>query len=235
MEILKHLQRILRQIDQTAAFDGHHNKDRFSEFPADFITLAALHCRIVIIQIVKLDLNHFNLGIFCQNLLKDVRPVVEGDPEVTELSFFFQFKSRLICVAFFEIFKILCRLGVHQIKIKVVYSAGLQLAFKHRPDVFLFLKIRACQLIRQNIPVTGIPAGQTFTDRRLAFPVKISMGRIKIVKPVFQKSIHHTGEFLSIHFSVFHRKPHASKTEILLYIFKNILILISTHLSSSLV
>ena len=51
---------------------------------------------------------------------------------------------------------------MHQIKIKIIYSTGLQLACKERPDILFLLKIKVCQLIRKNILVSRITAGQTF-------------------------------------------------------------------------
>lgn len=81
---------------------------------------------------------------------------MERDSKMTNLSFLFQFEGGFICITFFEIFKIFCCLGMHQVKIKVIYSAGLQLFFKKRSDIFLFFEIRICQFIRQDITVPGI-------------------------------------------------------------------------------
>lgn len=62
---------------------------RIPMFTAYFIALSVLYCRVVVIQIIELNLNHFNLRILSQYLLQDFRPVMERNPKMPDLPFFF--------------------------------------------------------------------------------------------------------------------------------------------------
>ena len=57
---------------------------------AYLIAQAALNLGILIIQIIKLYLNHLNLRIFRQDLIQQLRRIVIGDPDMTRFSFVFQ-------------------------------------------------------------------------------------------------------------------------------------------------
>ena len=65
-------------------------------------------------------------------------------------------------MAGFEKFIIFRILGMHQIKVKVVHAARLQLAFKEGTDILFLLKIKIGQLIRQDVAVSRVTAGQAF-------------------------------------------------------------------------
>ena len=98
--------------------------------PTDFVAGTALYGRIVIIHIVELNLDHFYLRVLGQNLLKHFRFVMERNADVAYFSFFFQFKCGLVCMALFKMRIVSGTLCMHQIEIKIINTADLQLAFK---------------------------------------------------------------------------------------------------------
>ena len=77
---------------------------------------------------------------------------------MAHLAFGFQGKGRLICAAFSEMRIVARPLRMHQIKIKIIYSAGGKLTLKKRANVLLRVEIIRRQLVRQNIAAAGIAA-----------------------------------------------------------------------------
>jgi hypothetical protein len=51
-----------------------------------------------------------------------------------------------------------------------------------RTNILLFFEEEISQLIGQDIPLPGIPLGQTFPQRKFTLPAKITVGGIKIVE-----------------------------------------------------
>ena len=222
MQVIQNLLCIRRQIYQISTLYRLHDDHGLVVFPADLVAFSALYGGIFIIHIVKLDLYHLDLGILLQNLLQHFRSVVEGDSEMTDLAFLLQFQCGLIGTALFEMCKNILGLGVHQIKVKIFHPAGFQLTLEERPDVLLLVKIRHGQLIRQDIFFSFMSAGKTFLYGKLAFPAQISMGGIKIIEALLQKSIHHLRGLHNIDVcSVLHHgKSHTAEAEILLHFLK---------------
>ena len=64
MEIIQDFCRFLRQLGQAATFDRLHNQHRFSKSLADLVASPALNGRILIIQVVELQLHHLDLRVF---------------------------------------------------------------------------------------------------------------------------------------------------------------------------
>ena len=122
--------RILRQVYEASAFNRLHNDNRLAVFSADLQALSAFDCRIVVVQIIELDLHDLNLRVFGQNLFQYRRFIVKGNAHMTDFSFLLQFERRFISARFFEIIEIFSPLSVHQVKIKIVDAAGFELAFK---------------------------------------------------------------------------------------------------------
>ena len=71
--------RVLRQPDEVAALDRLHDDDGLVIFPADLIAGAALDSGIVVVRVVELDLDGFDLRIVRQDLLEHLRAVMERD------------------------------------------------------------------------------------------------------------------------------------------------------------
>ena len=136
-QLIQHSLCLWRQIDQIAALYRLHDNDRLAEFAADLIAFPALHGRIFIVQVVKLDLYHFHLRVLGQNLFQHLRTVMEGDAKMPDFTLRLQFQRRLIGTALFEVSEVVRALGVHQIEVEIVDTAGVQLALKQRPDILL--------------------------------------------------------------------------------------------------
>lgn len=138
----------LRQLYQVAAFHRLHHDDRFAMLCA-YLALPSLDGRIVIAHIVQLQLNKFHLRVFGQDLIQHLRLIVEGKPHMADESLRFQLQRLLIGPALLKFLKIPLALGVHQVKIKVLYPAAFQLLLEQRSHLFLRLKQRVGNLIRQ--------------------------------------------------------------------------------------
>ena len=103
---------------------------------ADFIDLAALNYKILIIEVVELDLYDLDRRILSQDLVEDLSFVMERQPHMADQTFFFESKSSFICTAFFKEFKVTRILCMHKVKIEVFDPACFELASEKRSDIF---------------------------------------------------------------------------------------------------
>ena len=104
---------------------------------------------------------------------------------------------------------------MHQVKVKIVDAAGLQLALKERTNVFFFFEKGHGQLVGQNIAAARMAAGKTGFDRLFAFALQIAVRGVKIVETGVQKGVDHLTGLLDINRAVFHRQAHKAKAEVL--------------------
>ena len=150
-----------------------------------------------------------------QYLLKYLCPVVERDAEMSDLPLCLESISYLIGIATLEFREDILVLRMHQIEIKVIYTAGLELTFKKRPDFFFLIKVMGRKLVGENIPFTGIPAGEAFLQCRLALTSHITVSRIEIVEAPLQKHIYHFLHLGGIYLFVTHGQAHTAKAQFL--------------------
>ena len=182
---------------------------------ADPVAFAALDRGVVEVDVVELNLHDLNLRVLAQDFIQHLRPVVEGNADVADFPLLFQFERRLIGTARLEVLENLCALGVHQVKVEIIYAAEFQLAFKKRTNILFLFKICHRQLVGQNEPVSRIAAGETCFDCLLALALQIAVCSIKIVKARVQERIDHPAGLLDIHLAVLHRKAHVAEAEVL--------------------
>ena len=179
--------------------------------PAHLIAPAALDGGIVVVQIVELDLHHLDVRIVGEDLLQHLGGVVEGDAHMAHLALRLQPERRLVCMALPEMGIVPRPLRVHQIKVEVFHAAGRQLALKEGPDVRLGLEEVGRQLVRQDVALPGIAAGETLPQRRLALALQIAVGGVEIVEARVQKGVHHLFRLRDVHVLAVHRQPHAAE------------------------
>ena len=103
---------------------------------AYLIYLTALKRNVLIVKIVELDLDDFDFRKIGQDPVEHFRLVVEGESCMTDLSLFLQFEQRLICPALLIVFNVVRAECVHQIEVKIFYTAGFKLALEERSDLF---------------------------------------------------------------------------------------------------
>ena len=74
---------------------------------ADLVAQAGLYGGVLIVDVVKLDLNDLDLRVLGKYLLKYLGPVVEGDAEMLYLALRLKLERRFVCAAGFELLKCL--------------------------------------------------------------------------------------------------------------------------------
>ena len=216
MELVKYCFCIIRKICETAAADRFHDDHRFSMLSADFIAFSGLNRRVIIVDIVELELYHLYLRILGEDLVKNLRTVMERDSKMADLSLFLEFQCRLIRMTFLELFKLFNILGMHQIKVKILHSAAFQLGLKKRADILFFFEEISCQLIRENIAFSRVTARQAVFDRKLALSADIAARRVKVIESLFQEIIDHLTDLFLVHLFPDHRETHTAKSKIFL-------------------
>ena len=216
MKFLQNGLSLLWQIHQAAALHRLHDDNGLAMLPADLIAGSALNPGVIVVGVVELNLHGFHLGVLRQNLIQHFRAVMEGKTHMAHLALGLQGEGSLIGAALFVMGIILRALGVHQVEVEIIHPAGLQLAFKEGSDIRLGFEEIPRQLVCQNVPVTGIPAGQAGLQRRLAFALQIAVGGVKIVEASVQKGIHHPIHFGNVHLFALHRQTHTAKAQLLI-------------------
>ena len=191
VELVQHSLGLGRQVGQMPALHRLHHQHGLVVAAAHLVAQAALDTGVVIVGVVELDLHHLDLGIGGEDLLQHLRPVVEGDAHMADLALGLQGEGRLIGPALPEVAEVPGMLRVHQVEIEVLHAAGLQLALKEGADVCLGLEVAAGELIRQHIAVSGVAAGETVPQGRLALALQIAVGGVEVVKARLQKCVHH--------------------------------------------
>ena len=183
---------------------------------ADLQTFHAPNHRAVCVQIVKLNLHRLNAGLLGEDPVQHLGRVVEGHADVPDLSLCLQLLGDCKGPAA-EILIISCAAyGVHQVEVKILYPAGLQLGGKKGADVLLLLEKGEGQLVRQHKALPGIAGGEALAQRGLALAAQVGPGRVEIIEAPLHKHVHHPAKLGQIHLVLQHRQPHAAETEIFL-------------------
>ena len=133
---------------------------------------------------------------------------------MTDLAFLFQRKRRFIRAAFFETLIVSVILRVHEIKVKVLHTARLKLAFKERTDILLALEVAVGQLICQNKMASVISFRDTFAHRDLTLGADIAVGGIKVVEASVDERVCHPAYLLVIDLVAVHRQTHTPKSKV---------------------
>ena len=212
---------VLWQVDKVPALDGLHDDDGLVVLSAHFIALSGLNSGILVVEIIELDLHDLDLRILGQNTFQHLRRVMEGNPDMPDLSLLFQVERRLIGAAAPELFKIFTRLRVHQIEVEILHAACLELALKEGTDVLLFLEIGLGQFVGENERLARMALDEAVAQRRLALARKIAVRRIEVVEALGQEGVDHALELRVIDLAPLHRQAHAAEAEIFMYVFKH--------------
>ena len=94
---------------------------------ADLVALPGLHGGILVIDIVELNLDDLNLGILGENLIQNLGLVVEGNAEMADFPLVPKRHDRFVGVNLLVSCEQVLILGVHQIEIEIIHTAGFQL------------------------------------------------------------------------------------------------------------
>ena len=114
---------------------------------AYFIHLSALHCRIIIICVVELDLDELNFRLFSEDHIQRLGCIMERDPEVPYQSFLLESECSLIGVASFEFVIVTHALSMHQVEVEVFNTAQLKLLTEERLDIIFAVEERFSQFV----------------------------------------------------------------------------------------
>ena len=133
---------------------------------------------------------------------------------MADLALGLEVERRLIRAARLELLKILGILGVHEVKVKIIHTAGRKLARKERADVGLGFKKASGQLIGQDIAFARVTTGQAGPERRLASAADVAVRGVEIVEALRQKFIDHLLCLGKIDLLALHRQPHTAEAEI---------------------
>ena len=169
------------------------------------IALAGLHPLVLPVQIVELDLDELHLRVGGQDLVQEVRLVMEGEAQVANLP------RRLLLLEVGEGVQPLGRLiaglvdVVEQVVIKVLHPAFLQLLVEDRVLVGLgaaVLEAHEGHLRRQGEAVPAMALHQSLPGRDLALPGVVHVRGVEIGISPLQEGVHHLADLLHVHRSL---------------------------------
>ena len=202
------------QIHQAAALDGLHDDDGLAVLFADLVHLAAFHRSVLVVHIVELDLHDFDLRVLGENHIQHLGLVVEGNAEVADFAFLFQFHCRFISLAAHVFGVVVAILGMHQVKVEIVHPAPFELVFKERPDVLLLFEIGIGQLVGEQELAAIKALGHAVPDGGFALAADVAVGGIEVVEPGGDEGVRHAAKLIVIHLALLHGQAHASEAEI---------------------
>ena len=214
VQTAENLIRLRRQIDQASALDRLHDDDGLAMFLADLVHLPAFHGGVLIIHVVELDLHDLDLRMLGQDHVQHLGLVMEGDAKMADLSLGLQLQCCFISPTALELWIVVPILGVHQVKVKIIYAAGLQLTFKEGEDILFASEIGLRQLVRQEEFAPGMTLGHAVPDGCLGLSVDITVRGVKVVETGANEGIRHAAEFVIIHMLFLHGQAHAAKAEV---------------------
>ena len=134
---------------------------------------------------------------------------------MADLAFPFQLQRRFIGTAGFEMIIIRQSLRVHEVKVKILDAAGVQLALEERTDIRLGLEEIRRQLVRQDIAVTGIALRETFAQRKLALALQIAVRGVEVVEARAQEGVDHFRRLRDVDLFALHRQAHEAEAKLL--------------------
>ena len=123
---------------------------------------------------------------------------MKENDEMTDFALGLQHKGWFISTAFLKMTVSVRFLRVHEIEIKIVHVACVQLALEERANICFGSGEVADQLVRQNVMVAGIMAGQTGLQRQFTLALNIAAGRVEVIEACVQKSVYHALRFFQI-------------------------------------
>ena len=106
-------------------------------------------------------------------------------------------------------------LGVHQVKVQIVYAQGFQLAFKEGANVRFALEIHVGKFVRQDVAFAGVAVGQGGLQGLLALALQIAVGGVEIVETGGEKCIYHPLHLVQVHFLTLHGQAHTAEAKVL--------------------
>lgn len=210
---------VVGQVDKAAALDRLHDQYRLVVLTANLIAFAALDGNVIVVQVVELDLHDLNLRVLGQDLVQHLGAVVERDAHMAHLALGFQLERRLVGAAVLEMLVVGRPLGVHEVEVKVIDTAGLELALEEGTDIRLRLEVALAQLIGQDVLFPIMAAGQALFQGQLAFALDVAVGCVKVVEPLRQKGIDHLLGLFNVDVLPLHRQAHTAEPEIFLDFF----------------
>ena len=214
--LCQQFQRCLGKVDQCAALDWLHDKYGLAVLAANFVTQAALHIGIIVVRIVKLQLDEFQLGAVSQNLIQYFGTVMEGHTHMAQLAFGFQLLSNVIGLCFGEHTVTVGAQGMHQIKIKIFHTAGLQLIFHQTADAFTVFEADGGKLVCQKEPAAVITVRKAGLDHFFAETLVIGTGGVEVIKSGIEKRVYHGAERIGIDLITLLGQAHTAKAKIFL-------------------
>ena len=189
--------------------------------PAAYLrTAAGLNGRIVVIDIIKLDLHEFELRVFGKYRFQHLRFIVEGNAQMPYFPLAAQLYRLFIGAAALEMlvpFAVLC---VHQIEIEIVHAHYFELAFEEGAHLGFIPEIVAGELVGKHEGIPRVAVHNAFAHCDFAFAAQITVGGIEIIEARRNEFIRHPAEFGIVDRFALHRKAHTPEAEVLFHIFK---------------
>ena len=123
---------------------------------------------------------------------------MKENAEMTDFALGLQHKDWFISTAFLKMTIRVLSLRVHEIEIKIIHAVCVQLALEERANNCFGSGEVADQLVRQNVVVAGIMAGQAGLQRQFTLALNIAAGRVEVIEACVQKSVYHALRFFQI-------------------------------------
>ena len=180
---------------------------------ADLVALAALDHRVLVVQVVELQLHEFELRLLGEDAVEHLRLVVEGHAEVPHAALAPELRYDLEGPGLAVEVVALDAHGVQQVVVEVVHAAAFELLLKKGQHVLAGLEHAGGELVRQDVALARVTRGEAVSDRKLALAVEVAVGGVEIGEAGGEELVHHLTYLFLVHLVAEHGQAHHAETE----------------------
>ena len=206
--------RFCRYIGQPSALYRLHNDHILAVLHGDVVAGLGEDAGGFPVQIIDLQQHAIRLGMGGEDLLQQLRGVVEGKADALGFAGTLKLlqKFKLILLAGEAV--MIAALPVEHIGVKIIHTAALSRFFKIAEAVLIAFRHIAGQLGGQFKCLSGIAGGEGLADGDLAFTVQIGVGSIEAPSAGGDKIIHHFIQHFIVDGITFVGQPQESETQL---------------------
>ena len=203
---------LLRRICKGAALYGLHDDDGLVVLSCDLIVLPGADPRIVPVRVVDLELRKVRLRVLREEPVQELRPRVEGEPEVPDQSLFLLCLHEVPEMEALVLLVVVLHETVEQVVVEVPRPGPLKALIK----LVLRRFLRGCHekgihLGGKGKGVPGIPLHQGLSNRLLR--PRVDIGGVKVGKACLKEPVHHAADLCHVGEDSLPRKAHEPEAE----------------------
>lgn len=202
---------------QRTALDGFHHHDGFAVAACHVVAAVRLDAGVVPVEVVDLQLHELRFGVRREDLVEQLRAVVERESETADAPFGLHAGGEGEAAEPFGGAVVRGVEVVQQVVVEVVDAAFRELFVENPLLILLGLEEHRGELRGQREAVAGMPLDERFAHDALRAEVVIHVGRVEIGEAPFEEGVDHPFDLGNVHCREIagfgQRQPHAAESQ----------------------